>query len=82
LEYSGLIPLFHATGSPQNKVAPAKNHRSGSKNSETALTNTGAQEASIVVETHLPTGENVCYSGDRFSVATRARTDRQDQITQ
>jgi hypothetical protein len=46
------------------------------------LANPGAQESAVVLQTDLPTGEEVGDGCDRLFVATRARTDRQDEITQ
>ena len=46
------------------------------------LTNTDAQEAPVVLQTHLAAGKKLCDSRDRLSVATGAGADCQDQITQ
>ena len=46
------------------------------------LTNTDAQEAPVVLQTHLAAGKKVSDGRDRLSVATSARADCQDEITQ
>src|SRR5262249_45955995 len=43
------------------------------------LTNPGAQEAPIILQTHLAAGEKVSDCRDRLSAATCARTDCQDE---
>ena len=47
-----------------------------------SLTDPGGQEAPLVLQAHLAAGEKVCDSRDRLSIATRARADCQDEITQ
>jgi hypothetical protein len=46
------------------------------------LANADAQEAPVVLQTHPTAGEKISDGSDRLSVAARARTDCQDQITQ
>ena len=46
------------------------------------LTNTDAQQAPLVLQTHLAAGEKFSDGRDRLSVATSAGADRQDQVTQ
>lgn len=46
------------------------------------LTNAGAQEAPVVLQTHPATGEKICDGCDRLFAAPRARTHCQDKITQ
>jgi len=67
-----------------------KENRSGDKSPErvlktaiaASLTNAGAQETPVVMQTHLAAGEKIRHRCDRLSVAVRAGTDHQDQITQ
>ncbi len=56
--------------------------RSAAFNRLNSLTNPGAQVAPLVLQAHLAAGEKVCDSRDRLSIATRARADCQDEITQ
>ena len=42
------------------------------------LANTDAQEASVVLQTHLATGKKVRDGRDRLSIATSAGADCQD----
>jgi hypothetical protein len=51
------------------------------ENTGLCLTNSGAQESPLVLQTNLPAGEKVCDRRDGLSAAARARTDCQDQIT-
>jgi hypothetical protein len=67
-----------------------KKNRSGDKSPErllktvnaASLANAGAQETPVVVHTHLAAGEKIRHCCYRLRVAVRARTDRQDQVTQ
>jgi hypothetical protein len=49
---------------------------------ERRLTNAGAQESPIVLQTDPAAGEKLCDGRDRFSVVARTGTDCQDEITQ
>ncbi len=46
------------------------------------LTNPGAQEASIVLQTHLTAGEKVRDGRNRLSVIACTGTDRQNEVTE
>jgi hypothetical protein len=45
-------------------------------------TNLNAQEASVVLQTHLTAGKKVCDGRHRLSAAACTGTDCQDEITQ
>jgi len=66
----------------KTKVAPANDHRSGSKNTGFSSTNADAQESPVVLQTHPTAGEKISDGRDRLSVAASTGADRQDQITQ
>ncbi|PYK10838.1 MAG: hypothetical protein DME61_02435 [Verrucomicrobia bacterium] len=67
-----------------------KENRSGDKSPErvlktaiaASLTNAGAQETPVVVQTHLAAGEKIRHRCYRLPVAIRAGTHRQDEVTQ
>jgi hypothetical protein len=67
-----------------------KENRSGDKSPErlvktviaASLANAGAPEAAVVVQAHLAAGEKIRHRGHRLPIAGRARTDRQNEVTQ